>query len=162
MYRNMVTLNPSELVKWCRARKAELGLTNASIAEKTGVPPGTLDRIFSGTYSEFKYSSIQPVVAYLVGLSEDVPQPEDEESEQGNYYYNTIEGYRLIVENKNFQIQQLTVEIESRDREIERLRQVCEKKDSHVDQQLALLNQLGDTVEIAVSSLAEKLRSEGK
>ena len=68
----VITLNPQEVVKWCRERKKELGLSNAAIAEKTAVPIGTIDRVFSGNYSEFKYSSIQPVIAFLIGIQKDI------------------------------------------------------------------------------------------
>ena len=33
-FHNILTLNPSELIKWCKERKKEKGLSNADIAEK--------------------------------------------------------------------------------------------------------------------------------
>ena len=94
----MTILNPVELIKWCKNRKATLGLSNAKLAEMSGVPIGTIDRIMSGNYTEFKYSSIQPLVAILLGFGQETPEP-DEENEQEQFYYETIEGYKIILEN---------------------------------------------------------------
>ncbi len=151
----IVTLNPAELVKWCKVRKKELSLSNQDIADKTGVPAGTIDRIFSGNYSEFRYSSIQPVIAYLIGFNKDTPEPEDEESEQAQYYYNTIEGYKLIVENKNHEINQLTLQIEKLSKEVEFLKRENEGKASLLSknaellkEEQALLARMQGTIEI--------------
>ena len=129
----IVTLNPAELVKWCKVRKKELSLSNQDIADKTGVPAGTIDRIFSGNYSEFRYSSIQPVIAYLIGFNKDTPEPEDEESEQAQYYYNTIEGYKLIVENKNHEIEQYTKEYQRMENAVAHLKAESDRKSQMIE-----------------------------
>ena len=49
-----ITLNPVEIVKWCRDRKKSLDLSNQKLSELSGVPIGTIDRIMSGHYTEFK------------------------------------------------------------------------------------------------------------
>ena len=59
---DVFTLNPSEIVKWCKERKDTLGYSNKKISELTNVPIGTIDRILAGKYTEFKYSSIQPIL----------------------------------------------------------------------------------------------------
>ena len=107
-----ITLNPSDIVKWCRERKKSLGLSNQKLADLSGVPIGTIDRIMSGNYTEFKYSSIQPIVSTLLGQHETTPIPEENNDEQAKYYYDTIEGYKLVVENKNREIEVLKKELE--------------------------------------------------
>lgn len=82
-----------------REKKA-LNLSNVKLSEKTGVPIGTIDRLMSGNYTEYKYSSIQPLINVLIGFSNDTPLPEDDEDKQSQYYYETIEGYKLIVDSK--------------------------------------------------------------
>ena len=104
---DVFTLNPSEIVKWLKERKETLGYSNKKISELTNVPIGTIDRILAGKYTEFKYSSIQPILSVLIGYEEQTPKPKTNDKEQAKYYYETIEGYKLVVENKNKQIENL-------------------------------------------------------
>lgn len=110
---SIITLNPSELIKWCRQRKQTLGYSNQKLADLSGVPIGTIDRILAGKYTEYKYSSIQPIVAVLLGVCEETPEPDKTDKSQGQYYYDTIEGYKLVLENKNNQISVLNKEIQT-------------------------------------------------
>lgn len=144
---NIVTLNPTELIKWCKARKKELGISNAVISEKTGVPIGTIDRILSGNYSEFKYSSIQPVISFLIGFSNETPVPQNTDSDQEQYYYNTIEGYKLVVENKNHQIQQLKLNLETLMKEKEYLKKENEIKNQQILKYSELISKMTDTID---------------
>ena len=125
---NVMTLNPSDLINWCRNRKRSLGLSNQSLAEQSGVPIGTIDRIMAGKYTEFRYSSIQPIVALLLGIREDTPKPENADEQQIRDYYDTIEGYKLVVENKNHLIDELKTTLEQLAREIEYLKTENERK----------------------------------
>lgn len=127
-----ITLNPSDIVKWCRDRKKSLGLSNQKLADLSGVPIGTIDRIMSGNYTEFKYSSIQPIVSTLLGQNEDTPEPKKENDEQAKYYYETIEGYKLVVENKNREIEILKKELEVALVSIEFVRKECANKEEHL------------------------------
>ena len=120
----IMSLNPAELIEWCNARKKTLGLSNQRLAELTMVPQGTIDRIMAGKYTEFRYSSIQPIVALLVGFHTETPVPDSSDAQQPNYYYETIEGYKLIVENKNHEIEELGRNLEILKKEIEYLK--CE------------------------------------
>lgn len=95
------SLNPRELIEWCNERCREKKISRAKLSEKTGVPDSTLDRILSGHNPEFRYSTIQPVISYLIEYNKETPQPDKKDAAQGEYYFNTIEGYKLIVENKN-------------------------------------------------------------
>ena len=143
---NIITLNPSELIQWCRQRKKAKGISNAELADRAGVPVGTLDRVLSGNYLEFKYSSIQPILTYLLEVEENTPQPEDEESEQEQYYYNTIEGYKLVLKNKNHQIDQLKMDIEKMTKEIVDLKKGCERRAIQIDRCQETILRLQDTI----------------
>lgn len=124
----VMSLNPSDLINWCRNRKQFLGLSNRRLAEQSGVPVGTIDRIMAGKYTEFRYSSIQPIVAVLIGIREDTPKPENADAQQVQDYYDTIEGYKLVVENKNHLIDELKSACAQLGREIEYLKTENERK----------------------------------
>ena len=68
----LVSLSSADLLEWCRERKAILRLSNAQIAEETGIPKGTIDRLLSPGNTDFRYSTMQPVVFLLAGI-----RPED-------------------------------------------------------------------------------------
>ena len=127
-----ITLNPSDIVKWCRERKKSLSLSNQKLADLSGVPIGTIDRIMSGNYTEFKYSSIQPIVSTLLGQHENTPEPKKENDEQAKYYYDTIEGYKLVVENKNREIEVLKKELEIAVAAKDFLKKENECKEKHI------------------------------
>ena len=129
---DVFTLNPSEIVKWCRERKEALGYSNKKLSELTNVPIGTIDRILAGKYTEFKYSSIQPILSLLIGYEEKTPKPNSKDSDQAQYYYDTIEGYKLVVENKNTQIERLEKELETALNAKEFLKKENEKKEEHM------------------------------
>lgn len=131
----IMSLNPSDLINWCKNRKTFLGLSNQRLAEQSGVPVGTIDRIMAGKYTEFRYSSIQPIVAVLIGIREDTPKPEDADEQQIQDYYDTIEGYKLVVENKNHMIEGLKSECEKLAREIEFLKTENERKHQAITRQ---------------------------
>ena len=128
---NIITLNPSEIVKWCREQKETLGYSNARLAEESGVPIGTIDRIMAGKYTEYKYSSIQPIVACLLGYGEETPEPKTD-SKQAKYYYDTINGYRLVLESKNKEIEQLKKAYDTLYIAKEFLKKENEKKEEHL------------------------------
>lgn len=129
MDKNIMTLNPHELIDWCNARRKELGLSKAKLSEMTCVPESTLDRILSGKNPEFRYSTVQPIVTALLQVNEDIPEPNLEDKEQPEYYYNTIEGYKLVLENKNYIIDELNQMLEFRTKEIYFLQEENTKKD---------------------------------
>lgn len=65
-------MNSTELVKWCKQKKTSLKLSNQIVADRSNVPLGTVDRIFSGNYSEFKYNSVQPIVSALLEIEDEL------------------------------------------------------------------------------------------
>ena len=135
--REIMFMVPSELIKWCKERKATLNLSNQKLAELSGVPQGTIDRILSGSYNEFRYSSIQPLAAVLLGINEVTPAPEEiDKADLDDYYSETIEGYRLIISEKNRQIDQLSNRYEAAAREINFLHAQLDKKQQNLEAQL--------------------------
>lgn len=137
-----ITLTPQDIVKWCRERKKSLELSNQKLADLSGVPIGTIDRIMSGNYTKFKYSSIQPIVATLLGQHEDTPEPKKDNDEQAKYYYDTIEGYKLVVENKNREIEVLKKELEVALVAKDYLKKENEAKEQHLKWFEAMLDEI--------------------
>ena len=111
-------LNSREIIEWVKQRKHMLNLSNAKLAELSGVPIGTIDRLLAGKYTEFRYSTIQPILVVLLGHGEATPVPDENDEEQGQYYYDTIEGYKIILDNKNQEINQMKVMLERFQEEI--------------------------------------------
>lgn len=64
---NFVAMSADELLEWCKQRKARLGLSNAKLAELSGMAKGTIDRLFAGVHVDFRYETIRPLVKSLVG-----------------------------------------------------------------------------------------------
>lgn len=71
----LMTLPLRDLLTWCRATKKKAGITNAKIAEMTGIPIGTIERTMSGRLDDAKFSTVQPIAAALLGLAPEVPCP---------------------------------------------------------------------------------------
>ncbi len=124
----IMSLNPLEMIAWCKDRKKALGISNLKLSELSGVPLGTIDRIMSGGYTEFRYSTIQPIITVLIGFNNATPEPDENDSEQAKFYYETIEGYKLVVENKNHQIEELERNLAILSKEVEFLKKENDAK----------------------------------
>lgn len=78
---NFLALTAPQLLDWCKQRKQKLGITNAKLAELANTPKGTIDRIFSGSYLDYRYETIRPILRVLVGCKTwgenpcDTPEP---------------------------------------------------------------------------------------
>lgn len=66
---NFVAMPAHELWEWCKKRKSQLRLTNQQLADLSGTPKGTIDRLFSKEQTDFKYETIRPILPVLVGGS---------------------------------------------------------------------------------------------
>ena len=64
---NFFAMSTPELLAWCKERKKELKISNAQIAEKSGMPKGTIDRLFAGEHVDFRYETIRPLLKALTG-----------------------------------------------------------------------------------------------
>lgn len=127
-YPKILSLNPRELIEWCNNRKKEKKISNAKLAELTNVPEGTIDRIFTGKNPEFRYSTIQPIVAYLIDIEDETPNEAPSE-----YYVETIDGYKLIIENKNHIIDGLKSSYDILQKDVEFLRKTNDEKQKIIE-----------------------------
>ncbi len=68
---NLMLLPFANLIQWCTKRQKFLGWTNQTLADKSGVPVGTINRIKAGDYLDCKYSTIQRLLITLIGGTTD-------------------------------------------------------------------------------------------
>ena len=68
---NLMLLPFSDLMQWCIKRQKHLEWTNQKLAEKSGVPVGTINRIKAGEYLDCKYSTIKNILIALIGGTTD-------------------------------------------------------------------------------------------
>lgn len=59
-------LSPEALRVWCLKRKTALALSNQSIADAANISKRTVDRFFSVAGSDFRFSSVQPIILALL------------------------------------------------------------------------------------------------
>ena len=64
---NFVAMSAQELLSWCKQRKKHLDLSNADLAEQSGIPKGTVDRLLAGEHLDFRYETVRPLIRALVG-----------------------------------------------------------------------------------------------
>lgn len=70
----LMTLSTREMLEWCRFWKERLGWSNATLAAKSLVPKGTIDRILSLTKGELdktdvKLVTVRPIICALTGCT---------------------------------------------------------------------------------------------
>lgn len=65
----LMTVSQAELQEWCKHRKKVLHMSNEDIADRTFVPKGTVDRVFSPKDADYRFSTMQPIVCILSGCS---------------------------------------------------------------------------------------------
>lgn len=68
---NLMLLPFSDLMQWCIKRQKHLEWTNQTLADKSNVPVGTINRIKAGEYQDCKYSTIKHIVIALIGGTTD-------------------------------------------------------------------------------------------
>lgn len=67
---NFMRLPFVDIMQWCAKRQKYLGWTNQTLAEKSGVPVGTINRIKAGE-DDCKYSTIRSILIALIGGTTD-------------------------------------------------------------------------------------------
>ena len=72
----LMTLSTRDMLEWCRIWKDRLGMSNATLAAKSNVPKGTIDRILSLTKGELdktdvKLVTVRPIICALTGCTLD-------------------------------------------------------------------------------------------
>lgn len=68
---NLMLLPFPDLIKWCTKRQKHLEWTSQTLAEKSNVPLGTINRIKAGEYMDCKYSTIKSLLIALIGGTTD-------------------------------------------------------------------------------------------
>lgn len=68
---NLMLLPFADLMRWCAARQKHLGWTNQTLADKSTVALGTINRIKAGEYLDCKYSTIKNILIALIGGTTD-------------------------------------------------------------------------------------------
>lgn len=68
---NIMLLPFADLIHWCITRQKHLKWTNQTLAEKSKVPIGTINRIKAGDYLDCKYSTIKNLLLALIGGTTD-------------------------------------------------------------------------------------------
>lgn len=68
---NLMLLPFSDLMQWCIKRQKFLEWTNQTLADRSNVPIGTINRIKAGEYQDCKYSTIKHIVIALIGGTTD-------------------------------------------------------------------------------------------
>ena len=63
---SFVKMTSREIIEWCKAKKSLQGLTNEKLAELSGVPVGTINRIFAGKGTDYYYETLRPIIKALV------------------------------------------------------------------------------------------------
>lgn len=67
---NLMLLPFHELIQWCAKRQKSLEWTNQTLADKSTVPVGTINRIKAGD-TDCKYSTIRNILITLIGGTTD-------------------------------------------------------------------------------------------
>jgi predicted transcriptional regulator len=67
---NLMLLPFTDLMQWCAKRQKHLAWTNQTLAEKSKVPVGTINRIKAGE-EDCKYSTIRNILIALIGGTTD-------------------------------------------------------------------------------------------
>ena len=68
---NLMLLPFPDLIKWWDKRQKHLDWSNQTLADKSKVPVGTINRIKAGEYPDCKYSTIKYVLIALIGGTTD-------------------------------------------------------------------------------------------
>lgn len=68
---NLMLLPFGDLMQWCTKRQKHLTWTNQTLADKSKVPVGTINRIKAGEYLDCKYSTIRSILIALIGGTTD-------------------------------------------------------------------------------------------
>lgn len=68
---NLMLLPFPALMQWCTKRQNHLDWTNSTLADKSKVPVGTINRIKAGDYEDCKYSTIRNLLLALIGGTTD-------------------------------------------------------------------------------------------
>lgn len=64
---NFLSMSSERWSEWLRMRKDIIGITNMQLADKSGIPKGTIDRILSGHGKDVRFSTMRAITKPLIG-----------------------------------------------------------------------------------------------
>ena len=64
---NFFSLPATDVLEWVKTRKTEMRLSNAKLADLSGVPKGTIDYVLGSNRADFKFETMRPIIRVLVG-----------------------------------------------------------------------------------------------
>lgn len=65
---NFLSMKAHEALEWCKMRKSQIEWSNAKLADSSGVPKGTIDRLWANNHVDFKYDTMCPIITALVDV----------------------------------------------------------------------------------------------
>lgn len=68
---NLMRMEFHDIIQWCIERQKHLRWTNQTLADKSKVPVGTINRIRAGDYLDCRYSTIRNILIALIGGTTD-------------------------------------------------------------------------------------------
>ena len=126
---NFFTLPANEILEWCKARKAELHLSNDKIADLSGIPRGTVARVFAGEHEDFMCGTVQRILRVLIGGTyhrESCPDPKGNAAEKIAELTEKNDSLRRVIkENKA-----------AYDQDLERERSDAAKREKYFEKQM--------------------------
>lgn len=123
---NFFSLPATDVLEWCKTRKADLRLSNLRLAELSGVPKGTIDYVFGNNRADFKFETMRPIIRVLVGgefHGNPCPDPNGDMAAKIEELEKKNEAlHRVIKENKAAYDQDLERERSDADRRVQYLK----------------------------------------
>ena len=138
---NLMLLSFSDLMQWCIKRQKHLEWTNQTLADRSKVPVGTINRIKAGEYMDCKYSTIKNILIALIGGTTD----EFSCTEQVEKELRQME-----------QLEQQAAKLSVAEAEVERLSGILSKTD---EQHRADIRVIREEYQEQIAFLKEQLRA---
>lgn len=115
---NLMVLSFPDLMQWCNKRQKHLEWTNQTLADRSKIPVGTINRIKAGDYLDCKYSTIKNILIALIGgTTDEFPCNEQVEKELRQLEDLEQKAKRLsCVEEENENLKQRLAQIEEQHR----------------------------------------------
>lgn len=119
----LLALPAAELVPLCKKRKQFLGLTAQTVADRSRVPIGTVNRFFSGDLADFRYDTAHNIVCVLwdVGEGECTDDAHIDNDSEVKVLREIVRHQAATIEHNELQIQRLRDQIDRKDEYIDRL-----------------------------------------
>lgn len=99
----LMTLQFKELLARCKVAKKKAGVTNNQLAEKSGVPVGTIERIMAGNVEDAKFSTVQAIVSALLEFMPEVGCPDDTTAGQEELQHRLAELEHIAEEKEKLE-----------------------------------------------------------